>query len=68
MLKFILFVIASYLIIRMVWRILRRGVFFHYSSRNTGDISGVTGSRKQIEETGYEVVEIHLSGKERDAL
>ncbi|NTW68362.1 MAG: hypothetical protein HGB23_00760 [Chlorobiaceae bacterium] len=66
MLKFILFVILFYLIVRMVWRLFRRGLFFHYSSRNRENSPGVSASRKQIEESDYEVIESHLSDNERD--
>jgi hypothetical protein len=68
MLKFILFVFVSFLVIRMVLRVLRIGVRFFTtgSARRSGSSTPSFSSGNNIEEADYEVIESNLNDNERN--
>ena len=67
MVKFILFVVISFLVMRMVLRVLRVGVRFFRAegSGRSADASASRSAGRQIEEADYEVIDSHLNENER---
>jgi hypothetical protein len=70
MLKFILLVIFLFLLTRMVFRLVRRGLFL---IKKGGSIHGESSSssfssERHIEETDYEVIESRLNNNEQDVI
>ncbi|ASQ89860.1 hypothetical protein CHL67_02035 [Prosthecochloris sp. GSB1] len=63
MLKFLLLLVAVFLVARMLFRFFFRNVFFPWNGRRFRD--GVDSSSSRAEETDYEVIETHI--KDRDA-
>lgn len=66
MVKFILFVLVCFFVLRMILGVLKIGVRFFStdSSRRSENSPASFSSRKQIEEADYEVIESHLNDKE----
>ena len=67
MVKFILFVVISFLVMRMVLRVLRVGVRF-FRAEGSGSSEHGSASRsagRKIEEADYEVIDSHLNENER---
>ncbi len=72
MLKFILLVIfiflATRMVIRVVVRLLRGGIFFFRRNgvSSKGSSPSTFSSRDHLDEADYEVIESHLSDKAQD--
>jgi hypothetical protein len=69
MLKFILLVLFLFLVMRMVVRMLKRGLFFFNKSASSPgeNASASFSSERRIEEADYEVISSRLNNKEQDA-
>ncbi len=65
MTQIILLVIIFFLVVRTVWRLVRRGLFFF---RSGGGESIRQERSQQIEESDYEVLESRINGKENDGV
>ncbi|NTV05881.1 MAG: hypothetical protein HGA59_05155 [Chlorobiaceae bacterium] len=70
MLKFILLVLFLFLVLRMVLRMLKKGLFFFNkgASSHSESASGSFSSERHIEEADYEVISSRLNNKEQDAI